>query len=75
MNADRETLATRANRSISFSTSDDRVIDIFTLVSPSIWLIGGFELVRQPYPLIWPRIARASAAGSAASVMGRPTTI
>jgi hypothetical protein len=27
------------------------------------------------YPLICPRIALASAAGSAASVIGRPTTI
>jgi len=33
------------------------------------------EKVLASYPLICPRIARASAAGSAASVIGRPTTM
>src|SRR5579859_3550367 len=34
-----------------------------------------FRVKPTTYPLIWLRIALASAAGSAAAVMGRPTTI
>lgn len=77
MKADRETLALTAKRSIPPSTSEDKVSETFTFrIAIITWFIGRFD--RSPtgrYPLICPRMARASAAGSAASVIGLPTTM
>jgi hypothetical protein len=68
--------------------SRESVIDVFSFIPPLYYQDttpgisgtgrteeGWQEKVGATYPLICPRIARASAAGSAASVIGLPTTI
>ena len=81
MNAERDCLDP-AMRSIPVSTSFESVIDVFSFILLSYHQHTTQRIVKPKegyktrlYPLICPSIARASAAGSAASVIGRPTTI
>jgi hypothetical protein len=49
MNADRETFAPTANRSIPFSTSEDKLSDIFTFaIAIVLGYIGGFNRFNSP---------------------------